>query len=265
MNSRPSIVRPPLLPLPVRLRRMRIQMGTWVVIEAHASSPEQARAAIESAFAAVAEVALRLHPQHPESELRRINAAAAGAAVRISRGTRAVLRFAQQLHARSAGVFDPCLPHRPGRLADLQITDAAAICHAPLELDCGGLAKGFAVDCAVAALRAAGCRAGLVNAGGDLRVFGAARETILLRHPGERYQVLELVQAALAVSDRDAPQPPSGHRGYYVRDGAAGARRYAAVRARTAMSADALTKCVLLCAPAQAQALLKEFDAVELA
>jgi thiamine biosynthesis lipoprotein len=266
MNCLPLIARAPVEPpLPVRLRRMRVLMGTWVVIEAHAACPESARAGIEAAFAAVADVALRLHPQHPESDLRRINCAAPGAPVRIGSGTREVLRFAQHLHARSAGLFDPCLPLRPGRLADLQITAVAAICHAPLELDCGGIAKGFAVDCAVAALRAAGCHAGLVNAGGDLRVFGAARETILLRAPGARYQALELAQAALAVSDRDAPHAPSGHRGYYVRSGAAGARRYAAVRARTAMSADALTKCVLLCPAAHAQGLLDEFDAEELA
>jgi thiamine biosynthesis lipoprotein len=267
MNYLPSAARAPVdPPLPVRLRRMRIQMGTWVVIEAQAAAPESARAGIESAFAAVAEVALRLHPQHPESDLRRINCAAPGVAVRIGRSTREVLRFAQHLHARSAGIFDPSLPLRPGRLADLEITAGTAVCHAPLELDCGGMAKGFAVDCAVAALRAAGCRAGLVNAGGDLRVFGAARARILLRGPDARYQALELQETALAVSDRDAPHPPSGHRGYYVRSGAAaGARRYAAVRARTTMSADALTKCVLLCPPALTQALLDEFAAEELA
>ena len=42
----------------------------------------------------------------------------------------------------------------------------------PLALDLGGIAKGHAVDRAVAALRAGGARAGRVNAGGDLRVFG---------------------------------------------------------------------------------------------
>jgi thiamine biosynthesis lipoprotein len=240
-------------------------MGTSVVIEAQAAAPERAQAGIECAFAAVAEVALRLHPQHPGSDLRRISAATLGEPVRIGSGTREVLRFAQALHARSAGVFDPCLPLRPGRLADLEITAVAAICHAPLALDCGGIAKGFAVDCAVAALQAAGCPAGVVNAGGDVRVFGTARETILLRRPNERYQAVELAQAALAVSDRDARHAPSGHRGYYVRGGAAAStRRYAAVRARTAMSADALTKCVLLCPSAVAQALLAQFDAAAL-
>jgi thiamine biosynthesis lipoprotein len=240
-------------------------MGTSVVIEAQAASPERAQAGIECAFAAVAEVALHLHPQHPGSDLRRINGAALGRPVRIGNGTREVLRFAQALYARSAGIFDPCLPLRPGRLADLEITAAAAICHAPLALDCGGIAKGFAVDCAVAALQAAGCPAGVVNAGGDVRVFGTARETILLRRPNARYQAVELTEAALGVSDRDASHAPSGHRGYYVRGGtAAGTRRYAAVRARTAMSADALTKCVLLCPSALAQALLAQFDAAAL-
>ncbi len=97
--------------------------------------------------------------------------------MRIGRGTREVQRFAQQLHARSAGVFDPCLPQRPGRIADLEITAFAAICDAPLELDCGGVAKGFAVDCAVAALQAAGCQAGIVNAGGDPEEFAAEELT----------------------------------------------------------------------------------------
>jgi FAD:protein FMN transferase len=266
MNCLPSPTRAVVdAPLLVRLQRMRILMGTGVVIEAQARSSKIARTGIESAFAAVADVAQRLNPQHPGSELARINCAAPGEAVCIGRGTREVLCFAQQLHARSAGVFDPCLPQRPGRISDLQITAVAAICHAPLELDCGGIAKGFAVDCAVAALQAAGCEAGVVNAGGDLRVFGAARERVLLRRPNERFQALELADAALAVSDRDARRAPSGHRGYYVRSGApAHGHRYAAVRARTAMSADALTKCVLLCPADVAQALLEEFGAEEL-
>ena len=41
------------------------------------------------------------------------------------------------------------------------------------QIDCGGIAKGYAVDVAIATLVRAGCSAGLVNAGGDLRAFGA--------------------------------------------------------------------------------------------
>jgi len=75
-----------------------------------------------------------------------------------------------------------------------------------------------------------------VNAGGDLRLFGARRETILLRYR-DRYQPLVLQNAALAVSDLDESRRPPGHRGYYVRTGAAGtSRRYAAVQASDAMT-----------------------------
>ena len=240
------------------LRRMRVAMGTTVVMEAHAGSRAQAHAALAAAFAALAAIERCLHPSAAGSELARLNAARPGTAVALGRATLEVLRFAQRLHALSAGVFDPCLPTRAGRLADLQLLGGArprAIAHAPLEIDCGGIAKGYAVDAAVAALRGGGCSAGLVNAGGDLRVFGALTERLWLREAGGTLRPLAVRDAAVAVSDRDAPHPPAGHRGYYVRAGRAGAQRYAAVRAPDAMTADALTKCVLLTAPAQARAL----------
>jgi thiamine biosynthesis lipoprotein len=125
----------------------------------------------------------------------------------------------------------------------------------------GGIAKGFAVDRAVKALRAAGCDSGLVNAGGDVRVFGAQPQSILLRGARGEHHAVALSNGAVAVSDHDAPQPPSGHRGYYVRTPAAvPVRRYTAVRAPDAMTADALTKCVLLCPEALALVLLNELD-----
>jgi len=249
---------------PVVLRRMRVAMGPAVVIEARGASAKTVQAGVAAAFAAVAQVAARLHPQRPGSDLERIAGAALGAPVPVHVDTFTVLRFAQRLHASSGGIFDPCLPCRPGRLSDLQLTDAAGpqvICQAPLALDCGGIGKGFAVDCAIEALRGAGCDSGLVNAGGDLRVFGARQETILLRRSRTAYVPLGLHEAALAVSDRDAPYAPSGHRGYYARTAAAATRRYAAVRAGSAMAADALTKCVLLAPPALARQILSEFDA----
>jgi len=44
-----------------------------------------------------------------------------------------------------------------------------------VRLDLGGIAKGFAVDQAIAQLRDAGVVSGSVNAGGDLRVLGNRR------------------------------------------------------------------------------------------
>jgi FAD:protein FMN transferase len=255
----------------VPVRRMRMGLGTWVVIEASGCSADCALQGLEAAFARVRHVEDRMHPQRDGSDLLRLRQAPAGKAVAIDPSTWVVLTFARQLFELSRGVFDPCLPHSAGRLCDLELsTDADAPwarARATLNIDCGGIAKGYAVDCALDALRAAGCTAGLVNAGGDLRVYGAQPQTLLLRRADGSYVPCQLHEAALAVSDLDAANRPSEHRGYYVRGASweGGPKRYAAVRAPVAMVADALTKCVVLCAPPLAQAVVQALSAEILA
>jgi FAD:protein FMN transferase len=52
-----------------------------------------------------------------------------------------------------------------------------------VKIDLGGIAKGYAVDCAVDALQRHGIPDGLVNAGGDLRAFGPRSHMIDIRDP----------------------------------------------------------------------------------
>jgi FAD:protein FMN transferase len=248
-------------------------MGTWVVIEATADSQTVAAKAIEAAFAAFAEVERRMHPTRAGSDVARVNAAAPGVRTAIHTSTARVLSLALRLNELTQGVFDPCLPTKCGRLTDLQVSRSSCeaefwvIAQAPLALDLGGIAKGYAIDCAVEALREAGCAAGGVNAGGDLRRFGARPEIILLRRADRSYRPHLLENAALAVSDLDEPRRPREHRGYYIRsvirsggsacaDTVGAVHRHAAVLAGDAMSADALTKCVLLCAGESARRAL---------
>src|SRR2546421_10195384 len=97
--------------------------------------------------------------------------------IEIQASTWDLLHLAKRLSALTAGVFDPCLPCRPGRLSDLEIgPEPWVMCRSPVALDFGGIAKGYAIDRATDALLARGCAAGLVNAGGDLRVFGDRTE-----------------------------------------------------------------------------------------
>ena len=167
-----------------------------------------------------------------------------------------VLHLARELHGDSAGVFDPCLPDAPGRLEDLELLANDRLRrHAELSLDLGGIAKGYAVDCAVAALQRGGCTGGLVNAGGDLRVFGVRVEAVHLGRSGDN--CLQIERAAVAVSQPCANAPPE-HRGYYSR--VAGYPRItasAAVVAETAAVADALSKCALFLPPAHCAALFE--------
>jgi thiamine biosynthesis lipoprotein len=222
-----------------------------------------------------------MHPSRPGSDLAEINKAPLHTPVEVQPDTWHLLQLAQRLYALTGGVFDPCLPSHPGRLSDVEIgsedeEEPTVICHAPVHLDLGGIAKGHAIDRAVAALSAMGCESGLVNAGGDLRIFGDRQETVLLRR-GADFHPMDLQNAALAVSDLDATERPAEHQGYYnrvshrpVSPGRVGtstvtatvtALRYAAVVAQEAAIADALTKCVLLCPSDVAARVLFEFEA----
>ncbi|HEX4509735.1 MAG TPA: FAD:protein FMN transferase, partial [Burkholderiaceae bacterium] len=113
----------------------------------------------------------------------------------------------------------------------------------PAWLDLGGIAKGYAVDRAVAVLRRRGIAAGIVNAGGDLRVFGPREETIHVRSPFDPSQVVPVA----ALRDAACATSASGH---MLSNGTAGSVAPApcsvTVIAPTACAADALTKIVWL-------------------
>ena len=234
-----------------QVQRLRVAMGTWVAIEATAATAAAAVAAIESAFQAVAETEFRLHPHREGSDLHRINSAAVQSRVPIHGSTWQLLQLAQAVYELSEGAFDPCLPTRRGRLCDLRLSAPGeestwALSRVPLALDLGGIAKGDAIDRAIAALHAAGCSGGLVNAGGDLRVSGRCAH-VLLRYADGSCLPLTVSDESLAVSDLDARRRPAEHQGYYHRRGNFRAmHRFAAVVAADAAVADALTKCALL-------------------
>jgi thiamine biosynthesis lipoprotein len=154
-------------------RRARPLLGTLVEIGAGDD------AAIEAGFAAIAAVQAALSRFDARSDVARFNALPAGAGIAIGDDAAHVLAAAHALHETSGGLFDPSLGTAPRgwRCAGhrLHKLDAAA------RLDLGGIAKGHAVDRAIEALRACGCRAGWVNAGGDLRVHGDIKLPIFVR------------------------------------------------------------------------------------
>ncbi len=232
-------------------------------MQAEADSLARAQAGIEAAFSAISKVEALMHPTRNGSDLLAIHQAEIGEPITIHAWTWEVLAFSQRLNRASRGVFDPCLGGTAGRMPDLELTASrGVIAHAPMVIDLGGVAKGFAVDCALNALRAAGCDAGLVNAGGDLAVFGNRSHEILCSAAAGREIRLSLQNEALATSDAGNSDKPVEHRGYYHgldrREISSGR---VTIRARTAAAADGLTKC-LLAEPSESQiALLTAFGA----
>jgi FAD:protein FMN transferase len=245
-------------------RRLRPLMGTFCAIEAR-GSVEAIHRGITAAYAAMTHIEQCMHPTRPSSDIARLNSAT-HERIKIDATTWAVLSVAHRLHHLSNGVFDPCLPSHAGCLLDLELlADNTAICHAPIAIDLGGIAKGYAIDQGIAALHRAGCSSGLVNAGGDLRVYGAESQQILIRTAQHKTINITLRDTALAVSEVTGPNHPVEHQGYYFRNtNHAPAHQQVAVLAEQAIIADALTKCVMFCSDAVIEAMLSSLNATRL-
>src|SRR5262249_15606136 len=135
-----------------------------------------------------------------------------------------------------------------------------------VRIDLGGIAKGFAVDRAVAALRACGVPRGLVNAGGDVAAFGVEPYTVDVRDPRPPGRILLPVQilGEAIASSGDAVDRAAGGASMAIVDPGSGrpvaAVHGASVRAPSCVIADALTKLVVL-AGQSADALLERYGA----
>jgi thiamine biosynthesis lipoprotein len=266
--------------------RARTLLGTLVEIGARGASAQAVDAAVERAFAAVQMIHDRMSYHDPASDVSRLNRAGAGC-VAVHPHTWQVLAVACEVAQASDGRFDVSvapelvrhgyLPRhadlaRPAPGANWQhielLPGHRVRLARPLHLDLGGIAKGYAVDCAIRALQDAGMDSGRVNAGGDLRLFGGAAELIHVRHPHAATRLLPLCQlgeGAVATSAtyysarRVRGRAMSPLIDAATRRPCAGGRSVSVLADRCAV-ADALTK-VVYADPERALAALQHFGA----
>lgn len=178
------------------ITRCQPWLGTLVEI----TIPSRQSGMIGAAFDIVSHVHRRMSFHEQDSDLARLRSADAGEVVTVDRETISVLRMARAFHDATSGLFDVSigralvrgrylpraglahLARFSGTTADIEILDDTHVrCRRRTLIDLGGIAKGHAVDRAVETLIAAGVKAGLVNAGGDLRMFGDQDWDIRLR------------------------------------------------------------------------------------
>lgn len=275
-------------PSNIEIRRCRPLLGTFVDV-ACKGSPE----GVDCAFDVIEKVHRLMSFHDPGSDVARMNQHAWHKSVKVHPWTWCVLKCAQEFSWKSNGVFDittapelmklgflPTFHNRfeaSGCWQDIVFEGEGVIrFRRPVIVDLGGIAKGFAVDRAVETLKETGITSGIVNAGGDLRTFGAASQLVHLRHPAEPMRMAGTVRL------RDRAMASSGiyfgcrrFRGQYVGPLVDGRSRQSAheqmsvsVAAPECMIADALTKIVFalrekaagLLAQCGADALLIERD-----
>lgn len=254
----------------IHRRRAKPLLGTLVEIGVIADTQELADAALNAAFGEIAAIHALMSFHEPESDLGRINALPAGDAVAVDLRTASVLYAAQAAAEESDYAFDctvaaelvaaGLLPAPLGHdsaaatagKAQWQLDGTTFHKRVPCILDLGGIAKGYAVDRALAVLLQHGCTEALVNAGGDLRYHGSEAMVVHLRSPAKPDTMplaVSLYNEALASSAAGGLDADGMGQRSALFDGAT--RRAlpvgaaASVIARTCMEADLLTKVVL--------------------
>jgi len=265
------------------MRRARPLLGTIVSIEVSDTSAAAALA-VETAFQHIATVHCAMSFHEPASDLRALARACAGEVVDVSAHTRAVLSLALQMEQDTGGAFNACcaaaLVHRgllpspadaqPSAATSLQsgialLADGRVRVLATPWIDLGGIAKGYAVDIAVQGLEAARL-SGVVNAGGDLRVFGLRSLIVQVRDPvipARTLPIAEINNLACATSAwlLAADAASAEHLIGLPAESGDNALASVTVFAPSCAIADALTKAVWVLHGAQPQALRQALQA----
>ncbi len=274
----------------VRVTERRPLAGTLVSITVSGVEEGAAAAALAAGFAPFERVEQAMNEWRPESPLSRLNAAAgSGEWIDVPPDLFEVLRLALDGARRTGGLFDPTwaalrdlwrfgdgqtgeVPDPAAVAARCRLLDPGALelwrgedgrCRARLrragmQVGLGGIAKGWAVDRAAAALRARGVRDFLVQAGGDLYAGGRDRGRpwrIGIRDPrgaeGRRFAWLEVSDQAFSTSgDYERFFVAGGRRYHHLIDprtcAPAEASRSATILAPSAVEAEVLSKAVFV-------------------
>ena len=280
------------------VRRSLPIMGTVADFAVAYRDERYAQAAIDAAIAELRFVDRTMTRFSVDSDVGRANLAAASVAVTISAETALVLEEALRWAEASGGAFDPCLGralvlwdfgHRSAPPAGDEVRQLAGRhLYTALELgsrgaapvvllqddaaaiDLGGIAKGYAVDRAVDALRSYGIYNAVVNVGGDLYALGVSEDgdpwKIGIRDPDDPDGIIDTIEAsdrAVATSgDYIQYFTHKGRRFHHMMDPKTGEPRRSRMRsvtvtAESCMAADAAGTAVFGAASAEAARVLR--------
>ncbi len=282
---------------PAAVHLQRYCMGTMFDIIAYHASRAEAEQAVERAMREINRLDDVMSSFKAGSDLSRLNREGRAGFVSVDRSLYEVIEESLNVSRRSRGTFDvtiaPLLKvwkdaQAQGRRASVEEVAAAKACvgyqhiemAAPdrvrflsecLQIDLGGIGKGYAVDRAVAVLASAGIRSALVNAGGSsIAAIGTPPGA-----PGWRVQIgpdstdrtLLLRDRSLSTSQQNGVPMPftPGNFGDILdpQSGAPSETKVAvSVVAASATTGDALSTAVLILSQPEGARLLAEFGDV---
>ena len=232
----------------------KYMLGTKVEFKAMAPDILAAKKAFYYAYREIERVEGLLSSHRDSSEISAINLNAGVAPVKVSWETLAIVERAQEYAARFDGLFDVtigavttlwgfnddrdiAIPRHADLAAARHLVDYHLLRFSEVDttvfltgkgmrIDLGGIAKGYAIDRAVATLKAHGLTRFLVNAGGDIYAAGLKAEDEMWRvgiqhprKPGELLATFQTQDMAVATSgDYERYKIIDGHRYHHIID-----------------------------------------------
>lgn len=278
-------------------------MGTEIIVQLWHEDPAQAELAALEVLAEMRRIDQWLSPWIETSELYKVNQTAAAAPVPISEPLFRILDKAAYMSRLSAGAFDITFAsvgyrydYRQGKAPtdaereallpainyQLVVLDQAAqtvqFMHPNVRIDLGGIAKGYAVDTAMALLTAKGITHASISAGGDSRILGDKRGRpwmVGIKNPRDESKLalrLPLTDTAMSTSgdyERFFFDPVTGEREHHIINPRTGKASQgvmsATVLGPTGFDTDPLSTTVFILGPERGLALINRlpgFDAI---
>lgn len=197
-----------------RFEYSEVAMGVRARVVLYAADEASAQKAARAAYDRIARLEDIMSDYRPTSELMQLSAKAGGPAVKVSPELLFILQKSQDLAKRSGGAFDVtvgpvvklwrkarksgAMPPKGELTAARKLVGWRKVHIDPkgsrvrldtprMQLDLGGIAKGYACDEAIRALKQNGVKSALVEMGGDIVVSGAP--------PGKKGWEIEVADA----------------------------------------------------------------------
>jgi thiamine biosynthesis lipoprotein len=183
-------------------KESRTLMDTYCTITVVSPSKERAAKAIDKGFAEIKKLELLLNYFSDKSEITAINKTAGSRPVKVSGETLEMMQKTLEISKATRGTFDPTIApliklwdfsnkRRDNTVPDatvikntLKLVDYSKIkinskseiflAEKGMEIDLGGIAKGYAADKAMEVIKAEGIKAALVAVAGDIKGFGSS-------------------------------------------------------------------------------------------
>jgi len=242
-------------------RKSAFLLGTEVEITVSEKNAKKAKRAIELALKKIRDEEKNLSYYLASSELSRINQNAGKRWIEASPELFSLIKISLAYSQLTDGAFDiafSCGGYKKIILDEKR--KRIKFAQKGMALDLGGIAKGYIVDRIVKFLQKEGVKEGIVNAGGDLKVFGRKSYRIAIRNPFKKN-----VSEVITVKNKAVCTSGLYERAGHIRNPKTGkpiANPLASVTiiAPTAMAADALATAVMVMGRERGEKLLQKLN-----